>query len=280
MSLPVLRVIGYPVTALPCKAQIETIANWAKNRLSKVVCVANVHMLMEAHWHLDLDFVLQNADIVTPDGMPLVWMLRLMGVRKQDRVAGLDILTGVCELAQLQGIGIYFVGSEDKVLDRIKNRLNRDFPLLTIAGMEPLPFSPLTSIKDTSFEDKSLIDRINTSGAGIVLIALGCPKQEYWMAKHHNKIQAVMIGLGAAFSVYAGVYKRAPHWVRESGLEWLYRLMQEPHRLWKRYIMTIPPFIYLALRQVIRDQWLRSVRRQRGPVSPVPINLDSVEELP
>jgi N-acetylglucosaminyldiphosphoundecaprenol N-acetyl-beta-D-mannosaminyltransferase len=111
--------------------------------------------------------------------------------------------------------------------------------------MEPLPFRPLTSA-----EDEALIEKINNSGAGLVFICLGCPKQEYWMAQHQNKIKAVMLGVGAVFSVYAGMQKRAPLVVRDLGLEWLYRLIQEPYRLWDRYSQTIPPFIWLALKQL------------------------------
>jgi N-acetylglucosaminyldiphosphoundecaprenol N-acetyl-beta-D-mannosaminyltransferase len=248
VNLPTLDVISYPITASPRNSQLRTILDWAEKRLSKVVCVANVHMLMEARWHLDFDCVLRNADLVVPDGMPLVWMIRWMGFKDQDRVAGLDVLTGVCELAQATGVGVYFLGSEANVLEQMRLRLNQEFPELSIAGMEPLPFRPLTMA-----EDEALIERVNDSGAGVVLVALGCPKQEHWMATHQYKINAVMIGLGAAFLVYAGIYQRAPEWIREAGLEWLYRLIQEPRRLWKRYAATIPPFVYLALKQLAAD---------------------------
>lgn len=250
MTLPITQVIGHPVTALSFNAQIETILGWAKARLSKVVCVANVHMLVEACQHLEFESVLQNADIVTPDGMPLVWMMRLLGISQQDRVAGLDILVKTCQMAESAGVSVYFLGSEASVLERIRTKLKLEFPNLQIAGMEPLPFRPLTSA-----EDEALIEQVNESGAGVVLIALGCPKQEYWMAAHKHKIQAVMIGLGGAFPVYAGMHHRAPRWVRQVGLEWLYRLIQEPQRLWRRYATTIPPFIYLALRQLLTEQW-------------------------
>jgi N-acetylglucosaminyldiphosphoundecaprenol N-acetyl-beta-D-mannosaminyltransferase len=171
-----------------------------------------------------------------------------MGYRTQDRVAGMDILVSVCQAAAQQQIKVFFVGSTVDILERMRHRLHQDFPDLQIAGMESLPFRPLTSV-----EDEALISTINASQAGLVFIALGCPKQEHWMAQHQNKIDAVMIGVGAVFSVYAGIHKRAPNWVREWGLEWLYRLVQEPRRLWKRYIATIPPFIWLAVNQVLRE---------------------------
>lgn len=246
------NVIGSPVTALPFDEQIQQILKWASSRISKSVYVANVHMLMEAYWHPEMRSVLQDADLVTPDGVPLVWMLRLMGAHKQDRVAGMEILLALCKEASLQNISIFFLGSEKEILDRMKARLEREFPELQIAGMEPLPFRPLSAT-----EDDSLVQKLNASSAGLVFLSLGCPKQEYWIAQHKGTIKAVMIGLGGAFPVYAGMKKWAPRWVRESGLEWCYRLIQEPRRLWKRYSKTIPPFIWLALKQLLAEYSLR-----------------------
>lgn len=243
---PTLNVVGSPVTALSFKEQIKIILDWGSERLSKVICVANVHMLTEAYWQPELSSVLENADIVTPDGMPLVWMMKLLGASQQERVAGMDILLALGELAPAQNVKIFFLGSESKILDRIQVKLEQKFPQLQIAGMEPLPFRPLTSQ-----EDAAIIEKINQSGAGIVLVSLGCPKQEYWMHQHKNKIQSVMIGVGGVFPVLAGLQKRAPLWIRQLGLEWLYRLIQEPRRLWSRYKKTIPPFVWLALKQLI-----------------------------
>jgi N-acetylglucosaminyldiphosphoundecaprenol N-acetyl-beta-D-mannosaminyltransferase len=244
--LPTRKVLDFPITALRFDEQIQTMLKWAKARESRAVCVANVHMLMEAYWSHDFANVLKNADLVTPDGMPLVWMMKLLGAHSQDRVAGMDIFLALCQLAQTQKISVFFVGSHTEVLLRIRKRLEAEFPLLTIAAMEPLPFRPLT--KD---EDEALSNKINSSGAGLVLVSLGCPKQENWIAQHKDKIQGVMIGLGGVFPVYAGIQKRAPRMVRDLGLEWLYRFIQEPRRLWRRYVQTIPPFIWLALKQLL-----------------------------
>lgn len=241
-----LNVIGSCVTTLPFEVQINLILEWAMSKVSKVVCVANTHMLVEAYWHPEFSVVLKDADLVTPDGMPLVWMLRLMGMRTQNRAAGMDILLSLCKLAPLREISIFFLGSEAATLEKMRKKLERDFPNLQIAGMEPLPFRPLTHV-----EDEAIIKKIHDSRAGIVLVALGCPKQEYWMNQHKDKIQAVMIGLGGAFPVFAEIQKRAPHWMRNSGYEWLYRLIQEPVRLLNRYLTTIPVFIWLALRQLL-----------------------------
>jgi N-acetylglucosaminyldiphosphoundecaprenol N-acetyl-beta-D-mannosaminyltransferase len=161
----------------------------------------------------------------------------------------MDVFLRLCHLSALSQISVFFVGSEREVLEQMRKRLEAEFPNLQIAGMEPLPFRPTTPA-----EEENLINQINSSGAGLVFVCLGCPKQEYWMAKHQNKIQSVMLGIGAVFSIYAGIQKRAPRLIRNIGLEWLYRLMQEPFRLWNRYSQTIPPFIWLALRQLKRRQ--------------------------
>ena len=241
-----MDVIGSSVTALTFDAQIEKMLEWGSSHQSKVVCVANVHMLIEAYCHPELSNVLKSADLVTPDGMPLVWMLRLMGAREQNRVAGMDILFSLCHLAPKRNISVFFLGSEASILEKMRKKLEQKFPNLKIAGMEPLPFRPLTAA-----EDEAIIQKINESGASLVLVSLGCPKQEYWMNQHKGKIQAVMIGLGGVFPVLAGVHKRAPLWIRQSGLEWLYRLIQEPRRLWKRYSTTNTLFIWLALKQLL-----------------------------
>lgn len=248
-SPPVQSVIGFPVTALPLDAQVELMLRWAKSRLSKVVCVANVHMLTEASWEPNLAAVLENADLVTPDGMPLVWMVRLMGHYEQDRVAGMDIMLALCQLASLRRIKVFFLGSQSLILERMRVRLEQEFPDLQVVGMEPLPFRPLTAA-----EDAEVIAKINDSGAGLVFVSLGCPKQEFWMAQHKGKIHSVMIGVGGVFPVYAGILKRAPYFIREAGLEWLYRLLQEPRRLWGRYSRTIPPFVWLACKQLLVGQ--------------------------
>lgn len=243
---PARSVIGFPVAALPFDAQIALMLRWAKSFSSKVICIANVHMLIEAYHNPEFASVLKEADLVAPDGMPLVWMLKLMGVKNQDRVAGMDVLLALCKAACAEGISIFFLGSQPAVLKKMRERLETDFPTLQIAGMEPLPFRPMTEAEDTA-----IVQTLNDSKAGFVLVALGCPKQEAWMARHRGRVQAVMVGLGGAFPVYAGIHKRAPQLIRDLGLEWLYRLVQEPKRLWGRYSSTIPVFMWLALKQLL-----------------------------
>lgn len=246
---PSRSVIGFPVAALPFDEQIALALKWAKAFTSKVICVANVHMLIEGYQNPSFARVLREADLLTPDGMPLVWMLRFAGISRQDRVAGLDILAAICEAAPSQRVSVFFLGSQQEILDRMKIRLTEEFPGLEIADMQPLPFRSLTIA-----EDEAIIRHINDSGAGIVFVSLGCPKQEMWMSQHKGKINAVMIGLGGAFPVYAGIQRRAPQLIRLAGLEWLYRLIQEPRRLWKRYWSTIPLFVWLVCKQLLHRQ--------------------------
>lgn len=258
--IPKKNLLGFPITSLSFEEQIFLILKWARARASKIICLANVHMIMEAYWNQEFASVLQTADLVAPDGMPLVWMLKQMGAYSQDRVAGMDVFIRLCELSQLSQVSIFFLGSHAAVLERMRQRLEHEFPKLEIAGMEPLPFRPLTAT-----EDEAVIDKINRSGAGLLFVCLGCPKQEYWMVQHQHKIQAVMIGVGAVFPIYAGLQKRAPLYVRQSGLEWLYRLIQEPQRLWHRYSQTIPPFIWLALQELFSQKLLEGFQAIREP---------------
>ncbi|HIK44276.1 MAG TPA: WecB/TagA/CpsF family glycosyltransferase [Leptolyngbyaceae cyanobacterium M65_K2018_010] len=249
-------ILGFSVAVNSFAEQIDQIMEWGQRHLSRIICVANVHMLMEARWNPDFAQVLSQADMLTPDGMPLVWTLNLLRKRRHDRVAGIYILREVCQRASRTGLGVYFLGTDAPTLASMRQRLRQEFPDLVIAGMAPLPFRP-----PTPEEDHQVVQAINDSGAGVVFVALGCPKQETWMHQHRHKINATMVGLGGVFPIYAGLKKHAPRWVQQSGLEWLYRLVQEPGRLWTRYARTIPPFIYLSARQVVTTRLQRRIHR-------------------
>lgn len=252
-KIPTIDIIDVPITCLPLRKQASTIVQWAEERLSKVVCVANVHMLMESRTNAKLRGILETADLVTPDGMPLVWMMRTLGQSSQDRVAGMDIFESVCRQCEQREVSIYFIGSTWAVLEKMKLRIKEDFPNLKIAGVESPPFRELSQA-----EQEETAGRINASGAGVTFVSLGCPKQEQWMSIQSGKVQSVMVGVGAVFPVYARVLQHAPVWVRKNGLEWLYRWMQEPKRLSRRYISTIPPFLYLAFKQIQAEKILQS----------------------
>lgn len=279
ISLPKQYILGTPVTCLTFDEQIMLMVKWAKMRESRSVCLANVHMLMEAYWNHQFARVLNKADLVTPDGMPLVWMLRKLGIYHQNRVAGLDVFVNLCELAQQSQISVYFVGSEPEVLQEIKRRIDKDYPILRIAGMEALPY---LSLEETAIDlNEQLIEKINQSGAGLVFVCLGCPKQEIWMSRYRGKIDAVMVGVGAVFSMYAGINPRAPIYLQKAGLEWLYRLAKEPRRLWNRYSSTIPPFMYLAFRQLLRPykEKFKAARQNLSDKNLV-IDLENLDNTP
>lgn len=246
--IPKKELLDIPITCLPFEEQIMLMVRWAKLRTSKVVCLANVHMLMEAYWNPAFAKVLHKADLVTPDGKPLVLMLRQLGIRHQNQVAGMDVFLNLCNLAEQTGIKVYFLGSTSSILEKIKQKLNEEYPILQVVGTKAIA---KVTIEDVlARKDHDLIEEINQSGAGIVFVCLGCPKQEIWMSQYQGSVKGVMIGVGAVFSMYAGINPRAPHWVQKAGFEWLYRLLQEPRRLWRRYGSTIPPFLYLALKEL------------------------------
>lgn len=249
LSLPTQQILDVSITALGFNEYMQTIIRWAQQHQTKNVCVANVHMLMEAHWNREFAHILEDADIVTPDGMPLVWMMRRRGLFNQERVAGLDILRSLCQLAQAENVSVFFVGSQREILESMRKKLKQEFPWLKIAGMEPLPFLSLNQVIQE--EDQEIIQKINKSDAGVVFVSLGCPKQEYWMARYKGKIKAVMIGLGGAFPVYGGIRKRAPAWVRNLGCEWLVRLAQDPKKLARRYFKTNTIFILMVLKRAL-----------------------------
>lgn len=247
LAIQTRYILSVPVTALLFKEQISLILKWARKRESRYVCVANVHMIMEAYWNSEFASVLEQADLVTPDGMPLVQILKNMGIFYQDRVAGMELFLSLCELAPQCNLKVFFLGSDQQTLEKIRKRITQEFPDLQIAGMKPLPFGTVEELTN-----QETIDEINQSGAGLVFVCLGCPKQEHWMKQHQGKIQAVMLGFGAVFPMYAGIHQRAPFWLQNLCLEWLYRLKQEPKRLWHRYSRTIPPFLWLATWQLLR----------------------------
>lgn len=258
--IPKKEVIDIGITCVPFDEQMMLILRWAKSRASKAVCLANVHMLMEARRNPWYQEVLHQADLVTPDGKPLVMMLRGLGIMEQNQVSGMNVFEHLCDSAEKANISIYFLGSTPEILDKMKQRISKDYPILKIAGMKSIPFMSVDEIRTS--KDEELIEEVNNSGAGIIFVCLGCPKQEVWMSQYKGSIKGVMIGVGAVFAMYAGITPRAPHIVQDAGMEWLYRLAQEPRRLWHRYSSTIPPFMYLAAKQLLNPGNVKSIFSQ------------------
>jgi N-acetylglucosaminyldiphosphoundecaprenol N-acetyl-beta-D-mannosaminyltransferase len=228
------------------------ITRMARDNVSSYVCVANVHMCIEVWQNSDFATAVNGADIATPDGMPMVKSLKLLYGIDQERVAGMDLLPDLIAEAEKNDLSIFFYGSTDEVLRKISERIQREHPQVKVAGMLSPPFRVLSEK-----EEGEMVERINASGANMVMVALGCPKQELWMARHKGKINAVMLGVGGAFPVYAGVQTRAPEWMQKCSLEWLYRLWQEPRRLFKRYFVTNSLFVALLLKEIIRIRLLK-----------------------
>jgi len=201
---------------------------------------------MEAHDTGNFRKMINNADLVTPDGMPLVWMMRLKGQRDQQRVYGPTLMLHVLEAAARENIPIGFYGGRPEVLKLLEERVKTCYGGLPIAFSMSPPFTEMTAN-----QDEQVVDQINQSGARILFVGLGCPKQEIWMFRHRDKINAVMLGGGAAFDFHAGVKPQAPSWMQNIGLEWLFRLSTEPRRLWKRYLYHNPRFAVLAMADLL-----------------------------
>jgi N-acetylglucosaminyldiphosphoundecaprenol N-acetyl-beta-D-mannosaminyltransferase len=237
-----LTVLGTRVFNTTYELATLDINTWAQAGESRYICIANVHVLMEAHDSLQYRQVVNSADLITPDGMPLVWMMRLKGQRDQQRVYGPTLMLHVLESAAQQNVPVGFYGSSSEVMQILTAKMQARFPNLKIAYSFSPPFR-----KMSQDEDKQVIENINASGVRILFIGLGCPKQEKWMAEHRGKINAVMLGVGAAFDFHAGVKSQAPAWMQKIGLEWFYRLVTEPRRLWRRYFYHNPRFIFFAI---------------------------------
>lgn len=240
------NVIGSPIDVLGWEEALQRIHGWASVGEGRFVCLCNAHSVVTARRDEDFGAIIRSADMATADGAPVAWLMRQLGHAGQERINGPDLMWRYCEAAAHRGESVFLYGSSQATLDALVERLQAMFPGLGIAGAISPPYRELTAQ-----EDEEVIERINASGAGTVWVSLGCPKQERWMAEHRGKVNAVMIGVGAAFDYHAGTLRRAPAWMRHAGLEWLFRLACEPGRLWKRYLVTNTLFIACAARQLL-----------------------------
>ena len=204
---------------------------------------------MEAYDHPDYRQAINQADVVAPGGMPIVWTLRALGLRQQPRVYGPEMTLRVCQAAAAEGIPIGFYGATHATLRLLRDRLRERNPGLNVAYAYAPPFRPLTAD-----EDGAVVRQINDSGCRILFVGLGCPQQERWMAQHRGRVLAVMLGVGAAFDFIAGVKKQAPAKMQQLGLEWLFRLATEPRRLWFRYLYHNPRFLVLIGLQLLKHR--------------------------
>src|SRR5262245_26292189 len=241
------NILGVGVSAINMAQALQTIDTWIEGRDQQYVCVRDVHGIMESQRDPTLKRIHNQAGLVTPDGMPLVWLSRLRGFSWVDRVYGPDLMLAVCQHSLVKRYRHYFYGGDKGVVEALANRLKQQFPGLQVAGSWSPPFRPLTCD-----EDDEAIRAINRTEPDIVWVGLSTPKQEHWMYNHLGCITApVMIGVGAAFDFHAGTKRQAPRWMQRSGLEWFFRLTQEPRRLWRRYLIDNPWFLCLILLQAL-----------------------------
>jgi N-acetylglucosaminyldiphosphoundecaprenol N-acetyl-beta-D-mannosaminyltransferase len=246
------NILGVWVNAINMKMALHTIEDWISRGEPHYVCVTSVHGVMESQRDQELRRIYTTAGLVTPDGMPLVWLSRLMGFRDVERVYGPDLMLAVCERSTARGYRHFFYGGAPGVAEKLVVRLQSRFPGLQVAGIDSPPFRHLTLQ-----EDRAVVEHINTARPDIVWVGIGTPKQERWMAMHVGQLSApVLIGVGAAFDFHAGLKKQAPRWMQRSGLEWSFRLMTEPRRLGRRYLINIPWFLWSVLLQALSRQFL------------------------
>jgi N-acetylglucosaminyldiphosphoundecaprenol N-acetyl-beta-D-mannosaminyltransferase len=255
-------VLGVGVSAITLDSATAFIESWIlrKPRRANYVCITGVHGIVESRHDRRLRDIHNEAGLVTPDGMPLVFMAHRLGFKTVSRVYGPDLMRRLTELSAARGYRQFYYGGAPGVAEQLATALKNRHPELRVAGTLTPPFRDLTPA-----EDAAIVDRINAAAADIVWVGLSTPKQEFWMASHADRLNAaVMIGVGAAFDFLAGTKSQAPAWMQQSGLEWFYRLACEPRRLWKRYSRIVPYFLLFASLQLLRARiWGPTGKRGR-----------------
>ena len=242
------NIIGVLVDAVDYEAAVNKIITAAQNKKSLIVSALAVHGVMTGVLDSQHRHRLNQFDLITPDGQPVRWALNLLyKAALPDRVYGPTLMIKVCEAATQRNIPIYFYGSELKVLEQLVQNLKMRFPDIKIAGYQPSKFRRVSAA-----EMVDIATAIDDSGAGIVLVGLGCPRQEVWAYEYKTLLQMPVLAVGAAFDFHAGTLPQAPATMQQLGLEWFYRLSQEPKRLWKRYAYLNPLFLVLLLSQSLR----------------------------
>jgi N-acetylglucosaminyldiphosphoundecaprenol N-acetyl-beta-D-mannosaminyltransferase len=248
-----IHILGVGISPINLTDAVAAIERWIADRSHNYVCVTGVHGVMESRHDERLRGIHNAAGMVTPDGMPLVWLLRLLGWRHTERVCGCDLMKSMTAVSELRGYRQFYYGGADGLAEKLKQAMMAAHPRLEVVGTHCPPFRELTPA-----EDEAVVGKINAARPDIVWVGLSTPKQEIWMASHLGRIGApVMVGVGAAFDFLAGTRHRAPRWMQRSGLEWLHRVCSEPRRLWRRYASIVPSFMIFAAGALIG----RAIRR-------------------
>lgn len=236
---PVTDVLGVKISATTIDDAITTIEDWVEHQEPQYVCICCVNNIMSAQDDPAYMELVNNAGLRTPDGMPLVWLSRRAGHKQVTRCYGPDLMLALCARSAETGHRHYFYGGGPGVAGELAGNLTSRFPGLHIAGVHTPPM-----LANGQMESQTTIDEINASGADIVWVGLNSPKQDWWVANHRPLLNApVLIPVGAAFDFHSGRVRQAPRWIRHSGLEWLFRLSQDPKRLWRRYVIYNSRFV-------------------------------------
>lgn len=244
---PKVNILGIGISTITMNDALKQIETWIDNRDRLYVSVCTVHTVMECQKSEAMRQAINGAGMATPDGMPLVWLGKLQSSHPVNRVYGPDLMLALCELSAQKGYTQYFYGGAEGVSEKLSQTLSRRYPALKVVGAYSPPFRPLTDA-----EDQQIIHQINQANPDIIWVGLGTPKQDLWMASHRNLLDAaVIIAVGAAFDFHTGRIPQAPSWMQQVGLEWLYRLVQEPKRLWYRYLVYNPLFVLNVLAQLL-----------------------------
>ena len=241
-SIPTVNILGVDIAAINMKWLISFTKKHIKDLSGEYICVSNVHTTVTSYEDKEYKAIQNGGIMVIPDGGPLSSVGRKRGAKRMQRTTGPSYMGEILRISVKHGWKHYFYGSTQETLDKLKTELEKAYPRVQIVGMYSPPFRPLTEA-----EDKEIVEAINKASPDFLWIGLGAPKQEKWMGAHHGRVKGLMVGVGAAFDYYAGNIKRAPIWMQKMNLEWLYRLMQDPKRLWKRYLNTNSKFIWNAM---------------------------------
>lgn len=237
------RILGVNIAITNMQDTVKLIVEQIDELQGNFICLSNVHTTVMSQKDEEYRNIQNSAFLALPDGSPLSLVQRLRGYRMAEQVAGPDLMAELWKATENTENSHYFYGSTPETIEALEKNLKKEYPGIKIAGMEAPPFRPLTEA-----EDAEAVARINQSGAAIVWVGLGAPKQEKWMYEHRGKVNALMLGVGAGFDFHAGTVKRAPAWMRKHYLEWLYRLIQDPKRLWKRYVQTNGKFLLISVK--------------------------------
>lgn len=248
MKTPRINILGVHISAITLEYALSQIVTWIELATKQYVSVCNVHTVMECQKDPIMRQAVNGAGLATPDGMPLVWLGKWKSQTKVCRVYGPDLMLALCEYSAAHGYSHYFYGGAEGVPQLLAEKLQHRFDGLKVAGTYSPPFRVLSAE-----ENMQIIEKINQTQPDIVWVGLGTPKQDLWMAEHRTQLDApVLIGVGAAFDFHTGQIPQAPRWMQRSSLEWVFRLMQEPRRLWYRYLIYNPLFVLLLLAQALK----------------------------